>query len=128
MRIFGIITLISLPALSCNRPPVSSFDHVQAEAEIQALERAWADVVVSGNPTVVERIFADDFLGVSPDGQQYTKQQFIDDTRKNPLGFTANEVNDVKVRFEGNVAIAQGHETFTRKDGRKGRFVWSDVL
>jgi uncharacterized protein (TIGR02246 family) len=126
--VVGVLLLL-LTSASCSRPAgAPRFDHAQAETEIQGLERAWAEVAVSGNPSVIERIFADDFLGVSPDGAQYTKQQFIDDTKAHPLGFTSNEVNEMKVRFEGNVAIAQGRETFTRKDGVKGRFVWTDVL
>ena len=76
----------------------------------------------------MEAILADDFVGTSPDGKLYTKQDFINDIKVNPLGFVSNEVNDVKVRFFGNVAVAQGHETFTRRDGATGRFVWTDVL
>jgi uncharacterized protein (TIGR02246 family) len=121
------VLLLTFP--SCTRPAgAPTFDHAQADTDIQGMERAWAEVAVSGNPSVVERILADDFLGVSPDGTQYTKQQFIDDTKAHPLGFASNEVNDIQVRFEGNVAIAQGRETFTRKDGVKGRFVWTDIL
>ncbi|HET8948452.1 MAG TPA: SgcJ/EcaC family oxidoreductase [Candidatus Polarisedimenticolia bacterium] len=128
-RLPVVAGILLLASPSCTRPAgAPAFDQVQAETEIQGLERAWAEVAVSGNPSVIERIFADDFLGVSPDGKQYTKQQFIDDTKAHPLGFTSNEVNDIKVRFEGNVAIAQGRETFTRKDGVKGRFVWTDIL
>jgi uncharacterized protein (TIGR02246 family) len=106
----------------------ASFDRAAAEAEIREMERAWAHVAVSGNPAIIERIFADDFLGVSPEGAQYTKQMFIDDTKAHPLGFLANEIDDIKVRFYGDVAVAQGSETFTRQGGDTGRFVWTDVL
>jgi uncharacterized protein (TIGR02246 family) len=106
----------------------ASFDRAAAETEIREMERAWAHVAVSGNPAIIERIFTDDFLGVSPEGAQYTKRMFIDDTNAHPLGFLANEIDDIKVRFYGEVAVAQGSETFTRKGGDKGRFVWTDVL
>jgi ketosteroid isomerase-like protein len=65
---------------------------------------------------------------VSPDGAHYTKQAFIDDTRAHPLGFVSNELNDMRLRFFGDVAVAQGNETFTTRAGDKGRFVWTDVL
>ena len=39
----------------------------------------------------MERIFADDFAGVSPAGVQYTKREFMDDTKANPLGVTSTE-------------------------------------
>jgi len=106
----------------------STYDPVAAEARILENARAWANVAVTGDPSVMETILADDFVGTSPDGELYTKQDFIDAIRTNPLGFVSNEVNDVRVRFFGNVAVAQGHETFTRKDGATGRFVWTDIL
>ncbi len=111
---------------SCGAP--SAYDRVGAEADIREIEHRWAQVAVTGDPSVVERIFADDFLGVTPDGKQYTKREFIADTKANPLGFTSNELNEVKVRFLGDVAVALGDETFVRKDGQRGRFVWTDVL
>ena len=117
--IAGVLLLLGMQ--SCGRPPANaSYDRTQAQAEIQELERAWAQVAVSGEPAIIEHIFADDFIGVSPDGVHYTKAEFIADTKANPLGFTSTELNEMKVRFLGNVAIAQGHETFTRSDGFTG--------
>jgi Domain of unknown function (DUF4440) len=83
---------------------------------------------VTGDPAVIERIFADDFLGVSPEGVQYTKRGLVDDTKANPLGFTSNQINAMKIRFFGNLAVAQGDETFTSRSGEQGRFAWTDVL
>jgi uncharacterized protein (TIGR02246 family) len=128
--IHAIIGVLSLVMLSCGGPPPTDvpYDRAQAEAEIRAIENSWAQVAVSGDPAVIAGIFADEFVGVAPDGVRYTKQGFIDDTKAHPLGFTSIEIEEMKVRFEGNVAVAQGHETFTRKDGERGRFVWTDVL
>jgi len=106
----------------------SRYDEAQAQAEIRDIEHTWAQVAVTGDASVMERIFADDFVGVSPDGVHYTKSQFMEDTKANPLGFTSNELNGMELRFFGNVAIAQGDETFTKKSGEQGRFVWTDVL
>ncbi len=121
--------LVLLGLTSC-RPASddSIYDPTEAEVQIRENARAWANVAVTGDPSVMEAILANDFVGTSPDGKLYTKQDFIDDIRANPIGFVSNEVNEVKVRFFGNVAVAQGHETFTRKDGTTGRFVWTDVL
>jgi uncharacterized protein (TIGR02246 family) len=121
------VLTFTLAIAGCSRGN-SGFDEQQAREQIREIERSWAQVAVSGDPTVVERIFSDDFLGVSPDGGHYTKQAFIDDTKAHPLGFVSNELNDMQLRFFGNVAVAQGHETFTTQAGDKGRFVWTDVL
>jgi hypothetical protein len=51
----------------------------------------------------------------------------ITDTRNAPKYFVSNRLNDVKVRFYGNAAIAQGSETWEKRSGDRGRFVWTDT-
>ena len=80
-----------------------------------------------GDTSAIERILADDFIGVDPKGRLYTKRQMIDDTRNAPKYFVSNRLNDVKVRFYGNTAIAQGSETWEKRSGERGRFVWTDT-
>jgi ketosteroid isomerase-like protein len=127
MKTQTLILTFALAIAGCGHGD-AKFDETQAREEIRTIEHSWAQVAVSGDPSIVNRIFADDFLGVSPDGAQYTKQAFIDDTKAHPLGFASNELNDIQLRFYGNVAVAQGSETFTTQSGDKGRFVWTDVL
>jgi ketosteroid isomerase-like protein len=90
-------------------------------------ERAWAESVASGDPSAVQRILSEDFIGVDPDGKQYRKAEMIADTVKAGTHFSSNEIGDVIVRFYGNMAVAQGSETWTRKSGEKGRWVWTDT-
>jgi len=55
--------------------------------------------VANGDATVVERILADDFVGVDPDGSFYNKAKMVADTREAPKYFVSNHLNEVKVRF-----------------------------
>ena len=41
--------------------------------------------------------------------------------------FSSNELGEVVVRFYGDVAIAQGSESWIRKSGERGRWVWMDT-
>jgi ketosteroid isomerase-like protein len=84
------------------------YDQKEAERYIVESERQWAESVASGDTTVIERILADDFIGVDPKGGRYDKSKMISDTRNAPEHFLSNQVNDVKVRFYGDTAIAQG--------------------
>jgi uncharacterized protein (TIGR02246 family) len=127
MKIPIPVLILVLAVAACSRGD-SGFDEGEAREQIRTIKHSRAQVAVSGNPQVVEQIFADDFLGVSPNGAHYTKQAFIDDTKAHPLGFVSNELNDMQLRFFGDVAVAQGDETFTTPAGDKGRFVWTDVL
>jgi uncharacterized protein (TIGR02246 family) len=125
--LFGIAAIGLLA--SCGRAPANMpYEPAQAEADIKEIELSWGQVAVSGDPAALEKILADDFLGVAPDGTPYTKSQLIEDTKAHPLGLKSIVLDEMKVRFFRNVAIAQGRETFTKQDGEKGRFVWTDVL
>jgi ketosteroid isomerase-like protein len=116
--------LASLVLCSC-KPD----EHQRAEAEryITESERQWAESVATGDTTTTERILADDFVGVDPKGKFYKKAEMIADTREAPKHFVSNHLNEVKVRFYGNTAVAQGHESWERRGGERGRFVWTDT-
>lgn len=102
-------------------------DQKETERYILESERQWAESVVTGDTLAIQRILADDLIGVDPKGGLYNKQQMIADTRNAPKYFVSNRLNDVKVRFYGNTAIAQGSETWEKRSGERGRFVWTDT-
>ena len=83
--------------------------------------------MASGDASVVERILADDFIGVDPHGGIYDKAKMISDTREGSKFFASNHLNDVKIRFYGDTAVAQGSESWERRTGERGRFVWTDT-
>jgi ketosteroid isomerase-like protein len=103
------------------------YDLKEAELYITDSERQWAESVANGDKTVVERILADDFIGVDPKGQLYDKAKMVSETADGPKYFASNHLNDVKVRFYGDTAIAQGNESWERRNGVRGRFVWTDT-
>ena len=118
---FAIFALLCLCDCSVQK------DQKETERYILESERQWAESVATGDTSAIERILADDFIGVDPKGRQYNKQQMIDETRNAPKAFVSNRLNDVKVRFYGNTAIAQGSETWEKRSGERGRFVWTDT-
>jgi ketosteroid isomerase-like protein len=99
----------------------------ETERYIVDSERQWAESVATGDTSAIERILADDFIGVDPQGHLYNKEQMIDETHNAPKYFVSNRLNDVKVRFYGNTAVAQGSETWQKHSGERGRFVWTDT-
>lgn len=102
-------------------------DQQETERYILESERQWAESVATGDTSAIQRILADDFMGVDPKGGLYNKQQMITDTRNATKYFVSNRLNDVKVRFYGNTAVAQGSETWEKRSGERGRFVWTDT-
>ena len=106
-----------------------SYDKKEAQQYIIESERQWAESVATGDTSTIERILADDFVGVDPKGRFYDKAKMVSDTREAPKYFVSNRANDIKVRFYGDTAVAQGDETWERRSGDplRGRFVWTDT-
>ena len=104
-------------------------DYEKAKQYITESEKQWAAVVASGDSTVVQRILADDFIGVDTKGFQYNKEHEVHNTVEGPKYFKSNRLNDLKIRFYGNMAVAQGDEIWVRYSGEMltGRFVWTDT-
>ena len=103
--LFAILGMLCLSGCSGQK------DQKETERYIPESERQWAESVATGDTSAIERILADDFIGIDPKGRLYTKQQMIEETRNAPKYFVSNRLNDVKVRFYRSTAIAQGSET-----------------
>jgi hypothetical protein len=124
MKIDSFVIAGSLCWLLCQ---CARNDQKEVERYIVESERQWAESVATGDSSVVERILADDFVGVDPKGRLYDKAKMIADTRDSRQNFVSNHLNEVKVRFYGETAIAQGDESWERRTGERGRFVWTDT-
>jgi ketosteroid isomerase-like protein len=119
-----IAAALSMPAQQ------STTTNADAELYIRDSESQWAEAVANGDVSVVKRILADDFVGVDAgDGHLYPKAEAISWIQGHHTEFVFNHLDQIKVRFYGNTAVAQGSESWERRTGepKKGRFVWSDT-
>jgi ketosteroid isomerase-like protein len=109
----------------------SARDAEQANAEkyIKQSEAEWAAAASKGDTSAIKRILADDFLGIAPDGSFYDKAKEIADTGNDHGSTISNHVNEIKVRFFGETAVAQGSETWEKPNGqvKRGTYVWTDT-
>jgi ketosteroid isomerase-like protein len=91
-------------------------------------EHAWGRAFVTGDTAAVDRLLADDFVGVDPDGAVYDKARMLRSVRVGP-NIASDQVGAVKVRFFDNTAVAQGseHEVGPAPQSRAADRVWTDV-
>jgi ketosteroid isomerase-like protein len=103
-----------------------SYSRSEAERYITDSESAWAESVATNSSSVLRRILADDCVWVL-DGKVLNKAAAVADAEAGPGDFVSNHLDYAHVRFFGDTAIVQGSETWTRKGGQKGHFVWIDT-
>ena len=122
------LMIIAFLLLATSLAHVQSSDvHATDRADIRQSESDWAESVVANDAGVLERILADDFVGVDIDGSHYSKADAIKDYRSQPSEFASNHLNEVEIRFYGDAAVAQGNEGWKKKNGAAGKSVWTDT-
>lgn len=87
-------------------------DHERIQAQIDADAEA------------LNRIYADDFIGIGPSGTIRRKPQVIADFTSGDLKFQSIVTGDVQVRVYGNTAVETGRSTMIGQD--KGKTVPRD--
>lgn len=72
---------------------------------VEALEEQWRKAQLAGDVGTMDRMLAEDFIGISMSGQVNTKAQHLERIRSRKLVVTRIDLSDMKVKLEGPVAI-----------------------
>ena len=95
------------------------------EQTIRKLDNERIQAQIHADAAALERIYADDFIGVGPSGTVRTKPQVISDFTSGDLKFQSITTDDVQVRVYGNAAVETGLSTMNGQD--KGKTVPRDT-
>ena len=126
MKLRPMPPLIALACLIGVAQAGDTYTQSEAERYITDAESAWAESVATNDASVLQRIMADDCVWVL-DGEVWNKARAVADAKKGPGDFLSDHLDYAHVRLFGDTAVVQGSETWMRKGGRKGRFVWTDT-
>ena len=105
---------------SANRDQRSS-----VEQAIKQLDNERIQAQIGADAAALDRIYADDFIGVGPSGTVRTKAQVISDFTSGDLKFQSITTDEVQVRVYENTAVETGLSTMVGQD--KGKAVPRDT-
>src|SRR5580765_2965136 len=88
---------------------------------IRKLDKERIQAQIHADATALDRIYADDFIGVGPSGRVRTKPQVILDFTSGDLKFQSITTDEVQVRVYENTAVETGLSTMVGQD--KGKAV-----
>jgi uncharacterized protein (TIGR02246 family) len=94
------------------------------EQAIRQVDNERIQAQIHADAAALDRIYADDFIGVGPSGTVRTKPQVISDFTSGNLKFQSITTDDVQVRVYGNTAVETGRSTMNGQD--KGKAVPRD--
>jgi ketosteroid isomerase-like protein len=118
--------VIALAAAIASGQQGAKTDQERAVAQaIRKLDNERIQAQIHADAVALERIYADDFIGVGPSGTVRTKPQVISDFTSGDLRFQSITTEDVQVRVYGNAAVETGRSTMNGQD--KGKSVPRDT-
>jgi len=95
------------------------------ERAIRQLDNERIQAQINADARALDRIYADDFIGVGPSGTVRTKSQVISDFASGDLKFKSITTDEVQVRAYGEAAVETGLSTMVGQD--KGKIVPRDT-
>ena len=94
------------------------------EQAIRQVDNERIQAQIHADAAALDRIYADDFIGIGPSGTVRTKAQVISDFTSGNLKFQSITTDDVQVRVYGDTAVETGRSTMNGQD--KGKAVPRD--
>jgi len=120
-----IVTVLAAAAIASGQRAGTSRDHGRSvEQAIRQVDHERIQAQIGADAVALDRIYADDFIGIGPSGTVRTKAQVISDFTSGDLKFQSITTDDVHVRVYGNTAVETGRSIMSGQD--KGKVVPRD--
>ena len=91
---------------------------------IRELDKERIQAQIHADTAALDRIYADDFIGIGPSGTVRTKPQVLADFTSHDLKFQSITTDAVRIRVYGNTVVETGRSTMIGQD--KGKVVPRD--
>jgi ketosteroid isomerase-like protein len=101
------------------------------ENALKQMERDWGQAEIKKDYEAVDRILADDWVGIDYDGKVVAKADAMAHLKAGESTLTSEVIGLMTVRVFGNTAIVTGSDTEKSTDRGKdssGKYVWTDVF
>ena len=108
-------SLLLLAAVSAHGQPRSQSQRGVVE-EIKKVDQERIHAQVHADAAALDRIYADDFIGIGPSGTLRTKKEVLADFTSKKLTFQSITTDDVRIRVYGNAAVETGLSTMKGQD------------
>src|SRR5687767_15672027 len=122
MRAIFVIALLALSATSIvlgQKQNPGNNKGKSIDQIIRQLDSVRIQAQIHADTVALNRIYADDFIGIGPSGTVRAKPQVISDFTSGSLKFQSITTDDVQVRVYGNTAVETGRSTMIGQDKNK---------
>jgi uncharacterized protein (TIGR02246 family) len=119
------LLLVTATLAAAQKETSSRAQPTSIEQIIRKLDEQRIQAQIHADAAALDRLYADDFIGVGPSGTVRTKPQVIADFTSGTLKFQSITTDEVQVRVYGNTAVETGLSMMKGED--KGKTVPQDT-
>jgi ketosteroid isomerase-like protein len=123
------LTLVLSAAAAVQAKPSRAESDAEISQTLQATEQAWLTAEKNHDAAAFEKIVADDWIAITPEGKSQSKAERAAEIKSGHIDSAT--LGDMKVRVFGNTAVVTGtDDEISSEDGKKssGHYVWTDVF
>jgi uncharacterized protein (TIGR02246 family) len=120
----AVVTIALSSIASGQQQSPNTQETSSVEQAIRQVDKQRIQAQIDGDAVALDRIYADDFIGVGPSGAVRTKPQVLLDFTSGHLKFQSITTDEVQVRVYDNTAVETGVSTMVGQD--KGKTVPRD--
>jgi uncharacterized protein (TIGR02246 family) len=123
------LSLILFAAVTMSAQQAKAESDAAVSQTLQAMEQAWLNAEKNHDAAAFEKIVADDWIAITPDGKSQTRIERA--TEIKGAHTTSATMGNMKVRVFGDTAVVTGTDDETTiEDGKKStdHYVWTDVF
>ena len=120
--------VLSATVLVQARQPKAESD-AEISQTLQAIEQAWLNAEKNHDAAAFEKVVADDWIAITPEGKSQTKAERAAEVESGHIDSAT--LGDMKVRVFGYTAVVTGtDDEVSTEDGKKSNnhYVWTDVF
>ena len=110
------------------KQPTADSDPATAQT-LQVIEQDWLNAEKNHDAEAFEKLVADDWIAINPDGKSQTKAERAAEIKTSNIDSAT--LGDMKVRVFGDTAVVTGTDNeVIMNDGKKSsdHYVWTDVF
>src|ERR1700688_2292811 len=125
-RICLLSLVLSVAAVAPAQQPKADSDAAISQT-LQSVEQAWLNAEKNHDAAAFEKIAADDWIAITPDGKSQNKAERA--TEIKAAHTTSATLGNMKVRVFGDTAVVTGTDDEVTTEGGKrssNHYVWTD--
>jgi ketosteroid isomerase-like protein len=119
---------IPVPGHAASIPLLHKDDRLHRE--IENLESQWRTALIQNDVATINRLLADDYLGINPNGTLETKADALAQGRSGTMKISSIDPINMKVRVYGDTAVVTSQVQVEGHDGERdisGRYHYTRV-